>query len=65
MNGIEATRKILEIDTHSKVIFATADEEVKEEALKVGAFAVITKPFEFEELLTTINESSLENVVEV
>jgi len=63
MDGIEATREILKIIDHLKIIFATADEDIKEQALKVGAIAVVNKPFNFDELLTTINDFSIENTI--
>ena len=34
-NGIEALREILQLDNHSRIIFASADNTVKEEALSV------------------------------
>lgn len=55
-NGIEATVEILKIGCQSKIIFATADEDIKEHALKVGAFSVVNKPFNFNELINNINE---------
>jgi two-component system chemotaxis response regulator CheY len=44
MNGIEVTRRILEIDPDTKIIFLSADTSVKEEALKAGAFTFLAKP---------------------
>jgi two-component system, chemotaxis family, chemotaxis protein CheY len=44
MNGIEVTRRILEIDPDTKIIFLSADISVKEEALKAGAFTFLAKP---------------------
>ena len=55
-NGIEATVEILKNGCQSKIIFATADVNIREHALKVGAFSVINKPFDFDELLNLINE---------
>ncbi len=56
-DGIEATIEILKMGCRSRIIFATADEDIKSEALKVGAFRVITKPFDFDQLLAVINEA--------
>ncbi len=44
MNGIEVTKRILEIDPDTKVIFLSADAGVKEEALRTGAFIFLVKP---------------------
>ena len=55
-NGIEATVEILKNGCTSKIIFATADIGIKEQALKVGATSVINKPFYFHELINKINE---------
>ena len=55
-NGIEATVEILKNGYPSKIIFATSDIYIKEQALKVGATSVINKPFNFHELINKINE---------
>jgi len=55
-NGIEATVEILKSGCTSKIIFATSDVYIKEQALKVGATSVINKPFNFEELINKIND---------
>ncbi len=64
-NGIEATVEILKMGCFSKIIFATADSEIKEEALNVGVFRVVNKPFSFDELLNSINEALNEKIVEI
>jgi len=55
-NGIEATVEILKSGCTSKIIFATSDVYIKEQALKVGATSVINKPFNFDELINKIND---------
>lgn len=55
-NGIEATVEILKLGYQSKIIFATADISIKEQAVKVGAYSVVNKPFNFGELMKTIND---------
>lgn len=55
-NGIEATVEILKNGCQSKIIFATADVNIREHALKVGAFGVVNKPFNFDVLINKINE---------
>ena len=57
MDGIEATIEILKMTDRSRIIFTTADNEIKERALEVGAFRVVSKPFNFEQLFTAINNS--------
>ncbi len=56
-NGIEATVEIMKMSNRSKIIFASADDEIKEEALEVGVLSVVSKPFNFEELLSSIKNS--------
>lgn len=57
-NGIEATQEILQIDSNTKIIFTSADERIKEEALALGAFCFIDKPFDIENLITCIKKAS-------
>ena len=44
LNGIEVTKRILEIDPDTKILFLSADASVKEEALRCGAFIFLAKP---------------------
>jgi DNA-binding NtrC family response regulator len=57
MEGIEVCRKILEMDPRSKVIFVTAYATVRcaVDAIKVGAFNYLSKPFELDELLMVMD----------
>ena len=55
-NGIEASIEILKLNHRTKIIFTTADEEIKDEALKIGAVDVVAKPFDFDELLGSISK---------
>jgi len=59
MNGIEVLKKIKEIDISLEVIMITASKEVKPavESLKFGAFDYIVKPFEMDDLLSTIQKA--------
>jgi two-component system response regulator (stage 0 sporulation protein F) len=52
MDGLVALKKIKEIDSSIKVVMLTAveDEDVMEEAKKLGALDYITKPFDLEKL---------------
>lgn len=56
MDGIEALKKLLELDPSAKIIMITAagQENKLIEALKCGAKRFITKPFEKEEILQNI-----------
>lgn len=44
-DGIQTTREILEIDPRVPIIFSSADESVREEALAAGAVSFWAKPF--------------------
>jgi two-component system response regulator AtoC len=59
MNGMEVLKKIKEIDGSIDVIMVTASKEVKPavDCLKFGAFDYIIKPFEVEDLLSTIRKA--------
>jgi DNA-binding NtrC family response regulator len=59
MNGMEVLKKIKEIDGSIDVIMVTASKEVKPavNCLKFGAFDYIIKPFEVEDLLSTIRKA--------
>ncbi|MBN1797798.1 MAG: response regulator [Spirochaetales bacterium] len=62
MSGIEAARKIIELNSKAKFIFSTAlgDDKVLLDELKENFLAenylVITKPFKHEELIRTVEE---------
>jgi DNA-binding NtrC family response regulator len=57
MSGIDVCRRILETDPKTKIIFITAYATVEYavEAMQAGAFNYLSKPFELDELLITIN----------
>jgi two-component system chemotaxis response regulator CheY len=44
-DGIETTRELLRIDPSIPIIFSSADESVREEALRAGAVSFWAKPF--------------------
>lgn len=56
-DGIETTLEILAIEPKAKIIFTTADDSIKDVALKNGAFCVIKKPFEFDDLIASIKKA--------
>ena len=57
-NGIEATKEILQLDGSTKIIFTSADNSVKEEALSIGAFCFVDKPFDIKILINSIKKAS-------
>lgn len=54
MDGINATRRLKEIDPTVKVVFLSADDESRNTAFKAGASAFLTKPVRIEVLFDTI-----------
>lgn len=52
MNGYDATKEILKFDQHAVIIVLTADVQPKSigKILKIGAFSVIKKPAEPEDI---------------
>lgn len=53
-DGIQTTKEILEIDPHIPIIFSSADESVREQALEAGAVSFWTKPFPVSLLLSAM-----------
>ncbi len=56
-SGLEALRKILAIEPKAKILFATADDSIMEDAIAAGAADYIGKPFSMAELLEIVNRS--------
>lgn len=56
MNGIEATKEILKISPDTKIIFLSADEGIKNEALKAGAAGFLKKPISLKEISYAVQE---------
>jgi two-component system chemotaxis response regulator CheY len=56
MNGIEATRRILEIEPLARILFLSADSRVEDEAIKAGACGFLRKPISCLEIITTIEK---------
>jgi len=54
MNGIEATRKILEVDPDAKIIGLTSLRDRSKDILEAGAIDVVEKPFRRRELLEVV-----------
>ncbi len=59
MSGIEVLKRLKNLDPIPEIIIITAVREVKSavDAMKLGAFDYIEKPFESEELLVTISKA--------
>jgi two-component system chemotaxis response regulator CheY len=53
-NGIEASKQILKMNNKTKIIFTSADNSIKKEALSIGAKSFLDKPFGIEELINMI-----------
>ena len=56
MDGTSATREILQIHPESRIIFISADDNVRNEALTAGALGFLTKPIHSKELFAAIQE---------
>lgn len=54
-NGLEATQAILEIDKTAKIVIASGDPTIKQNALASGAICFIEKPFDLVQLSQQIN----------
>jgi len=56
-NGIETLKEILQINPNIKIIFASADERIKEYVLSIGAFDFMKKPFDFSSLIDIVDKA--------
>jgi two-component system chemotaxis response regulator CheY len=56
MDGVTATREITHIDSETKIIFLSADETARDQALAAGAISFLVKPVRFTRLLKTIDD---------
>lgn len=54
MNGLDAAKLILDYDPDANIIFASADDSIKDEALRLGARKFIDKPFNIDEIQSVI-----------
>lgn len=59
-DGIETTKEILEINPDIKILFASADAAIKNDALASGACDFLSKPFAIGDLLAEIEEMAAE-----
>jgi CheY-like chemotaxis protein len=49
MSGLDATKKILEMNSSARIVFISADWAVKQKAMNAGARCFIQKPFRIDE----------------
>ncbi len=54
LDGVEAARKIQDIDPRIFIIFATAHEEFRKEAFEIYAYDYLVKPFEVRRVSETL-----------
>ena len=54
MNGTTATRELLHMDSSARILFISADETVKSEAMEAGALGFLTKPIRSKDLFSAI-----------
>lgn len=55
-DGIETTREILKLDPTVPIVFSSADETVRDEALAAGAVSFWTKPFPMTMLVSAMRD---------
>lgn len=55
-DGVTATQEILRMNPEAKILFGSADLQIKGDAIKAGAKDFLLKPFRIEELLEAIEE---------
>ena len=54
MSGLEASKRIWQIEPSTKIIFISADTGVREEALSAGATAFIQKPASLKDIIIEV-----------
>ena len=57
MSGIEVTREILRLDPEERIVFLSADADVREEALKAGAVAFLKKPAGINDIVKAVMDA--------
>ena len=55
INGLETTKKLLEIDPKFKIIFVSIDGSIIDDAFAAGAIDFIKKPFGLNSFFSTID----------
>ncbi|HEC56339.1 MAG TPA: response regulator [Candidatus Syntrophoarchaeum butanivorans] len=54
-NGLDVMREMLRIHPGTKIIFASADASIEDEAMRLGAAVFLKKPFTFTELMEALD----------
>ena len=54
MSGIDVMKAILAIDPHTKIVFISGDDSIKDESLDAGATVFMKKPTPIKEISETI-----------
>jgi len=54
-NGLDAMVEILQLNHNEKIVFASADMDIKEKALELGACDFISKPFGMDDVVNVLN----------
>ena len=55
-DGVATLKELMEIDGAVKVVFVSADESARNEALTIGAVDYLVKPFSVKAILTLIDK---------
>ncbi len=63
-NGLDTMAEIFKINDNEKIIFASADINVKEKAQLIGACAFLDKPFKMKQLLIVIKQVLKDLIIE-
>ncbi|NHJ13048.1 MAG: response regulator [Candidatus Thorarchaeota archaeon] len=58
MNGIDATKSIIEIDPSARIVFVCADSTIRDAAIKSGACDFLTKPVSCSELVACVERNA-------
>ena len=61
MNGLEATKEILKIDSDAHIVFLSADINMKDEALQAGAFTFLKKPVGIKDIVSAVQTATGES----
>ena len=56
-NGIEASKEILQLDNNARIIFTSADKNLKEHVKKLGIISFKAKPFSNRELVESVEKA--------
>ena len=55
MSGLDALKELIRIDPGAKILFASADDSIMEDAISIGAMDYIGKPFSMSELVEVVS----------